>query len=129
MSTRSDAIICPEYGNDGTHGELRYVESIECYRTVVGVKGGLLQLESAYRAGEGYDGGLDRYLECHGSEVAGGWCGHRWPVLPAVNETIEWVDDDAPPPPAPVEAETAAPNLEALACPKCGAGVTSGFVR
>jgi hypothetical protein len=130
MSARSDKIVCPECGNDGTHGDIRYVESIECYRKVLGVKGGLVQVESRYRSGEGYDDGQDPYFECHGSEVAGGWCGHRWPVPQTVAETIDWVDDAAaPPPPAQTEAETAVRSLEALTCSKCGVGVASGLIR
>ncbi len=131
MSVRSDKIVCPECGNDGTHGDIRYVESIECFRRVLGVNGGVVQVESRYQSGEGYDDGHDPYFECHGSEVAGGWCGRRWPVPQAVEDTIEWVDAAAPPPPPPAlaEAEATEPNLEALTCPKCGVGVASGFIR
>ena len=84
------ALRCPKCGNDGTKGVLRYVETIECYRKVLGAKDGVLQVDGCYQTGEGYDTGRDPTLECHGVH-AGRWCGHTWPVPPWIIDCLDFV--------------------------------------
>ncbi len=50
------AFRCPKCGNDGTLGALRFLEDITCYRPILGVKGGVLEIDGLYRT-DGYDDG------------------------------------------------------------------------
>jgi hypothetical protein len=45
--------------------DFRYVEQIECWRQIKGVRNGAMVVDSAYESGEGYDEGENPHLECH----------------------------------------------------------------
>ena len=77
-SEHLNAMRCPRCRTDANEGFVRYVEKIEAWRTVRGVRGGVLHIDSEYRSGGGYDDGEDPMFECHSPRGAGGWYGHRW---------------------------------------------------
>ncbi len=85
---------CPKCGNDGSQGPLRFLEDITCYRPVVGVKNGVLEIDSLYRT-DGYDDGGNARFECGGRvQTADGRasvCEHEWPVPPWLGKLIDWV--------------------------------------
>lgn len=75
-------LVCPDCGNDDPD-TIRYVETIENHRQIVGFGGaGVLHVAAAYETGEGYDEGRDPHFECD--------CTHRWPVPDAIATNIEW---------------------------------------
>jgi hypothetical protein len=88
------ALRCPRCGNDGERGELRFVEDIACYRPVVGVKDGTLQIDGLYRT-DGYDDGTNMRFEClaqitteDGRHTC---CFHEWPVPAWLYDRIDWI--------------------------------------
>lgn len=82
---------CPKCGNDLSEGgKIRYVETIDCYRTILRVERGQLVIEGLYETGEGYDDGTDPRFQCHG-HVDGRWCGHEWSVPDWIGPLIDWV--------------------------------------
>lgn len=88
------AFRCPKCGNDGSRGPLRFLEDITCYRPVLGVKSGVLEIDGLYRT-DGYDDGTDMRFECRAVVVTEVGvhveCGHEWPVPPWLYERIDWV--------------------------------------
>lgn len=82
---RLGRICCPSCGNDDPM-KIRYVEKIECYRQVLGVKDGQLQVNGLYQSGEGYDDGENPRFECHADD-----CLYQWPVPDWVQKVIDWV--------------------------------------
>lgn len=85
-------IKCEKCGNEDV-SVFRYVEAIECHRSVVGISAGSVQVESRYETGEGYDHGLEgsAYFECHGPDGHGSPCLHRMPIPEFVQKKIDWV--------------------------------------
>jgi len=57
------AFRCPKCGNDGSRGELRFLEDIVCYRPIIGLKNGVLEIDGLYRT-DGYDDGIKARFEC-----------------------------------------------------------------
>jgi hypothetical protein len=87
------AFRCPKCGNDGSCGEIRFVEDIACYRPVVGVKNGGLEIDGLYRT-DGYDDdATNQRFECRGRLPTEHYdeCGHEWPVPPWLHERIDWI--------------------------------------
>jgi hypothetical protein len=91
---RVGRLTCPKCGSDANAGHLRYVETIQCWRRVIGAGNGAVGIEGEYETGEGYDDGEDAHFECHSPDAPGGWCGHRWPVPEWVYKQIEWDPHD-----------------------------------
>jgi hypothetical protein len=83
-------LCCPRCGNDDFL-KFRYVEKIEVYRQVLGVKNGELQINGLYQSGEGYDDGEGGYFECLEELKSGGTCLYQWPVPDWVAKRIDWV--------------------------------------
>ena len=81
---------CPKCGANANTGCIRYVESIECWRAVRGVAGGVVTIEGLYETGEGYDTGREPQFECH-SHAGGKWCGHRWRAPAWLLDRVDWV--------------------------------------
>jgi hypothetical protein len=70
------------------------LEEIVCYRSAVGVKDGILQIDGLYRT-DGYDDGSNMRFECQGRIPTddGGYavCWHEWPVPPWLYDLIDWI--------------------------------------
>lgn len=85
---------CPKCGNDGSEGPLRFLEDITCYRPVLGVKNGVLEIDGLYRT-DGYDDGGNSRFECRGRVPIGdglyGECEHEWRVPRWLGAHIDWV--------------------------------------
>ena len=88
------AFRCPKCGNDGSAGPLRFLEDIICYRPVLGVKNGVLEIDGLYRT-DGYDDGGNSRFECRARiETEDGGiteCEHEWPVPAWLGKHIDWV--------------------------------------
>jgi len=88
------AFRCPRCGNDGADGSLRFLEDIVCYRPVIGVKNGVLEIDGLYRT-DGYDDGIKARFEClarlPSDDGSYELCNHEWPVPPWLYERIDWV--------------------------------------
>jgi hypothetical protein len=88
------AFRCPKCGNDGTRGALRFLEDITCYRPILGVKGGVLEIDGLYRT-DGYDDGANARFECRArilnDDGLATVCEHEWPVPAWLGEHIDWV--------------------------------------
>jgi hypothetical protein len=88
------AFRCPECGNDGSRGSLRFLEDITCYRPILGVAEGVLEIDGRYRT-EGYDDGVNMRFECRGlAPVDDGRheeCGDEWPVPGLLLACIDWI--------------------------------------
>lgn len=87
------AFRCPKCGNDGTQGALRFLEDIVCYRPIVGVKNGVLEIDGLYRT-DGYDDGTNMRFECRGRVASDddcyAECGHEWPAPKWLYDRIDW---------------------------------------
>ena len=56
----------------GSRGQpIRYVETIECYRTLRGQSADVINIEGFYHTGDGYDDGRNPRLQCLA-------CNHEW---------------------------------------------------
>jgi hypothetical protein len=87
-------IVCPGCGFDGkdeskinntTHEPFIYVEDAQLWRRVVGFNDkGILEIESRYQSGEGFDDGTNPRIMCCA-------CLHEFPIPGDVEENIEWV--------------------------------------
>lgn len=88
------AFRCPKCGNDGATGPLRFLEDITCYRPILGVKHGVLEIDGLYRT-DGYDDGSNMRFECRGRIATDddryAECGHEWPVPRWLYDRIDWV--------------------------------------
>lgn len=76
-------IKCGKCGNADLN-QIRYVESIDCWRSIDSVGENKLRITSAYNIGEGYDDGSRPRFECV-------TCAHSWVVPVWVRKNIEWV--------------------------------------
>lgn len=88
------AFRCPKCGNDGLWGPLRYLEDITCYREILGVKNGELQIDGLYHT-DGYDEGRNMRFECRALFVRDDGtyfeCEHEWDVKAWIAFSIDWV--------------------------------------
>jgi hypothetical protein len=86
-------IVCPACGYDGNAAEgdgIRFLEDITVFRSVLGIRDGLIKIQGAYASGEGYDDGSNWRLECR--RRVPHFCGHEWPVPEWLMPFLDWVD-------------------------------------
>jgi hypothetical protein len=89
MNTDGHVVVarCPKCGATPETGRLRYVETIECWRSVRGARDGAVETDGLYETGERYAVGRVPKFVCHG--VNGQQrCGHRWAVSEVIRDAI-----------------------------------------